>query len=299
MTAPLTMDPTLWRPPRYGALTGFPGFGSMQQPNIGANPSPGVTPTAPPFQPYVQNPATPGAVGNPSVTPGTGPNIGSPPPGTQYGPITPSQNIIGTSVLPKQSPGAATAQQDVLGNLNTVQNAPDRNALAQQTFGELSAQTEPDYQAALRAATQAGAAGGQLGSGMLTERLTSDPFGSSGLGLQRQKYLGNLAAELSTQSAGQTLQDRLSQLQAGQGVLGQLSGLDQQGYQDVLGERSYETGLSQQAYDNALAAAGLSQPNPLAANIANTYSGQAQGAYGNAGDLLRLLFQNQQPTVNQ
>src|SRR5690349_13226604 len=82
----------------------------------------------------------------------------------QYGSITPGNNLIGTSLLPGQSPDTANARGDVSQSLGGVLNSPDRNALAQQTFQELSAQSEPDYLASLRAAEQTGAGAGQLGS---------------------------------------------------------------------------------------------------------------------------------------
>lgn len=214
----------------------------------------------------------------------------------QYGSITPGNNLIGTSLLPGQSPDTGQARQDVSQSLNGVLNSPDRNALAQQTFQQLSAQTEPDYQAALRSAGQLGAGAGQLGSGMLNERLTSDPFGSSGLGIERQKYLGNLGQELATQSAGQTLQDRLNQLSAGQGVLGQFAGLDQQQLGDVVGERGYEQGLSNQAFDQNMA------QNQFLASLGGFGQATPGQLYGMGGDqgglggqLLGQILQNQRP----
>jgi hypothetical protein len=115
------------------------------------------------------------------------------------------------------------------------------------------------------------------------------------------------------------------QLGAQQGVLGQLSGLESQQYGQNLGnlgflqqERGYQQGLDQQALQNrvsqeqlqqqeqgqafgqqqdqanALAQYGLQDPNPLGNYIAQQYGQQGEGLQQNAGDLLRLLFQNQQ-----
>lgn len=212
----------------------------------------------------------------------------------QYGSITPGNNLIGTSLLGTPSGDTSQARTDVGNSLNGVLNSPDRNALAQQTFSEIAKQTEPDYQAALRSAGQVGAGAGQLGSGMLNERLTSDPFGSSGLGIERQKYLGNLGQEIATQSAGQTLQDRLNQLSAGQGVLGQFSGLDQTALGNAVGERGYEQGLSNQAFNQNMAQnqflaslGGFGQSSP------STLYGMGGDQGGMGGNLLQLLLQNQ------
>lgn len=271
--------------PRYGPVT-RPMVGQPQLPSPlgGGGPGPLIN-TVPP----------PGVGGGAVVDPGSaaGPTLPTGQP-AQYGAITPGNNLVGTSILPSPSPDTTAARGDVSKGLAGLQTAPDRGTLAQQTFQELSAQSEPDYQAALRAATQAGAAGGQLGSGMLTEALTSDPYGSTGLGLQRQKYLGNLSAELATSSAGQTLQDRLNQLSAGQGVLGQLSGLDQQALQNLTGERGYESGLSEQAFQNNL------QQNEMLASLGGfgsvtpqTLYGQGADLSGQGGSLLAMLLQNQ------
>lgn len=221
---------------------------------------------------------------------------GAIPNGVQYGSITPGNNLIGTSLLPGQSQDTGQARQDVSQSLGGVMNSPDRNALAQQTFSQIEQQTEPDYLASIRAAQQTGAGAGQLGSGMLNEKLTSDPFGASGLGIERQKYLGNLGQELATQSAGQTLQDRLNQLSAGQGVLGQLSGLDQQQLGNVVGERGYEQGLSNQAFDQNM------QQNQFLASLGGFGQSTPSTLYGMGGDqgglggqLLGQILQNQRP----
>lgn len=273
---------------RFGALTPQP------QPPTGGVVTPGTPPG--PGQPSIQSPP-PGGPSGPGM-PSIQPMVPSPQPsvgGAQYGAITPQNNLVGTSITPNPSPDTATARGDVSQGLASLQTAPDRNTLAQETFKELSAQTDPAYQASLRAATQAGAGAGRLGSGMLTEELTSDPYGASGLGLQRQQYLGNLGKEIATESAGQTLQDRLNQLSAGQGVLGQFSGLDQQSLNNLTGERGYEHGLSQEAFQNNM------QQNELLSQLGGfgqvtPQTSYAQGAdqAGQGGDLLRLLLQNKQ-----
>jgi hypothetical protein len=126
--------------------------------------------------------------------------------------------------------------------------------------------------------------------------------------------------------AGQQLGFGQSQLGAQQGLLGQLSGLESQQYGQNLGnlgflqqERGYQQGLDQQAVQNralqeqlqqqeqgqafgqqqdqanALAQYGLEGPNPLSQYIAQQYGQQGEQAQQGVGDLLKMLFQNQQP----
>lgn len=216
--------------------------------------------------------------------------------GTQFGPtaqptglLNQAQQQIGQAQLgPLQGFGqdVTQARQTTSNLLGSLTQSPDRSTLAGQTYQQLLAQTVPEYQAAARGIMQQAAAGGRLGSGMTSEALTSDPFGSSGLGLQLGKYQANLAKQLATESAGQTLQDRLSQLGAAQGVAQGLGGLDlsQQGLglqqgttaanlalgrgqalsglagqqfgmgqtqrEQMVGERGYQQGMDQQAIEN-------------------------------------------------
>jgi len=190
----------------------------------------------------------------------------APPGSTQFGP---NSNLIGTQLPTGLAPDTQTLR-------NQVTQAPDRGQLAQQTFQQLTDITEPQYQQDLRQVGQSAAQYGRLNSGLTTSELGD-------VGLQRQKYLGNLAQQLSTQSAGQTLQDRLSQL-------GALSGLDQQQYQNLTGERGYQAGQSQQAYNNALAASGLTGPSPVSLGIAGQYGQNAQGLYGGAGNIMAQIL---------
>lgn len=202
-----------------------------------------------PFQPKKKPPV-------PTMDPTTGQPtpVGAPQYGSLAGvqtqPFGPESNLIGTQFTPP--------------------TGPDRGALAAQTFQQLTDASAPQYQQDLRSVGQRAAQYGRIGSGVTTSELGD-------VALQRQKYLGNLAAQLATQSAGQTLADR------------QLT------YQDLLGERGYQQGTSQQAFDNALAAAGLTQPSTAALGIGEQYGANAQGAYAGTGNLLMQLLQQYGP----
>jgi hypothetical protein len=212
----------------------------------------------------------------------------------QYGPIStstfgPDQNLIGSQFTPGQSPGAQTAQGDVLANLQGLQNAPDQAALEQQQFQALAGQSNPIYQQNLRTVGQDAAKYGRIGSGVTTSQLGD-------VASNYNQYLGNTAAQLAASGAQQQYQNQLSGLGASQNVLGQLSGLDQQQYGNLVGERGYQQGLSQQAYGNAmgenslLASLGGFGGSPL--DSANYYSQQGQQGMGAGGDILSYLLKN-------
>ena len=202
-------------------------------------------------------------------------------------PFGPGNNLIGTQFNTGLSPEAQAAYGQIGQGIQGLQG-PDRQALANQTFQELTAQTQPQYQQDLRSVGQAAAQYGRLNSGLTTSQLGD-------VAQNRQQYLGNLAQQLSTQAAGQTLQDRLSALSGAEGGLGALQGADQTVLGNLQGERGYQQGLSQQAFNNALAAGGLTQPSPVALGIGSQYGQQAQGAYGSSGNLFQQLLRQYGP----
>ena len=130
--------------------------------------------------------------------------------GQQYGSVAPGS----------YTPGGDTSQvRDMvlraLGNANGV----DRSQLALNTFDLLQRQTEPQYQQELRQVGQRNAALGRLGAGMVTNELMD-------VTAQRQRDLAQAREQLANDAAGQTLADRLAQLNAASGVFGQFGGED-------------------------------------------------------------------------
>ena len=113
--------------------------------------------------------------------------------------------------------GQARAQtMQYLANLN----GPDRSKLASDQFALLEAQSQPGFENAQRQIGQKAAAFGRVGSGITTTELGD-------LGLQREKNLNQTKQQLSLDTAAQTLNDRLSQLNAAQGVTQGFGSLDQ------------------------------------------------------------------------
>jgi hypothetical protein len=170
-----------------------------------------------------------------------------------------------------------------MSQYGALANQPNRQALAEQSYQALANLDAANLGRDIQGAGQRAAQFGRLGSGMVTAE-TGDIFG------QHQAELANIKAQLAAGTAGQQLQDQLNRLGAAQGVTGQLAGLDTERYGQLAGERGYQAAQSQQAYNNALAAAGLTQPNPLATEIGGQYGQQGQNALAGAGNTLAQIF---------
>lgn len=174
--------------------------------------------------------------------------------------------------------------------------------------GDIFGQHEANL-AAIRANLAANTAGQEQGD--LLNRLGATQGVAQGLGgldLQRNQLGSNIG--LNQAEALQGLQGQ----QYGQG-LGNLGFLQQErGYQQGEEQRSIGNALQQyltqqgaqgQAFGqqqdqaNALGQYGFNLENPLANLIAQQYGEQGQSTIGGAGDLLRLLFQNQQAPTAQ
>jgi hypothetical protein len=102
------------------------------------------------------------------------------------------------------------------------------------------------------------------------------------------------------------------------GLAGQTFGNDLTNRNEIRNEREYQSGLEQKGIDNAfrqyeveqgslndqfgreyditrlMTMLGMDSPNALYGDVANTYAGQGADLQSGAGDLLKLLFQNQQ-----
>ena len=210
----------------------------------------------------------------------------------QYGPLTvgtsqfgPTQNLIGTQFTPQLSSGTQTAQQDVLNQLQGVQNAPS----VQDQFNALANQSNPIFQQNLRTVGQDAAKYGRIGSGLTTSQLGD-------VASNYNQYLANTAAQL----APQQFQQQLVALGASQSALGQLAGIDQTQYQNLLGERAYQQDLSQQAFNNNLAQTGQelgysglgTNPNAGIQDISNQYAQAGAGNLASGGNILAGVLQN-------
>lgn len=231
------------------------------------------------------------------------------------------QAIQGAQLGPLQplNPNVGQAEQATMSALGALGSAPNRQQLAEQEYGALANQDTANTQKLLQQAGQQNAAFGTLGSGMQAAGI-GDIFG------QHEANLGSIKAQLAAQTGGQIQSDLLNNVGAAQGVTSTLGGLGQgeqalglqqgqaqanlglaqggalagigsQQYGQNLGnlgfqqgQQRYQAGLSQQAYDNALAAAGLTQPSPLGAQIGGAYSNLGQQQMAGAGNTLATLF---------
>jgi hypothetical protein len=115
---------------------------------------------------------------------------------------------------------ALTAQLNgkVSGALDKVLDGPDRGKLAGDAYDQLVARSQPGYEHGLRDLGKRAAALGRVGAGMTTNELTD-------YGLTRERDLDMSRRELATQSAQQSIADRLAQLDATQRVSQGVGGL--------------------------------------------------------------------------
>lgn len=153
------------------------------------------------------------------------------------------EGIAGGSYTPGQDTTSARSQ--LMQQLTASGSAPDRGALAGSVFDRLVRDSEPQYQSDLRAVGQKNAALGRIGSGMVTSQLAD-------VSDSREKALASARGTLADSAAGLSLADRLAQLQATSGIVGQLGGEDRS-------NASVDMGLRNEARDERGAVANNAQ----------------------------------------
>jgi hypothetical protein len=217
----------------------------------------GLAPTPAPANP--QAPAripggglTPGAVANPvpgATTPTNNlPTLPPPPPApttqTPGAPFTPGDVATGSTVLPNggqrlnETQGAVDSAASGLAGV-------DRTKLAQQMFDTFAQSTQPAYDASLRDATRYAAGAGRIGSGDLR---TS--YGN--LANQRNQQLSTAQQQLTENALEGSIGDQFNKVSALAGLEGQQYGEGVDTNNQLRTERGYQTGLGQQAFDNAM-----------------------------------------------
>jgi hypothetical protein len=145
----------------------------------------------------------------------------------------PFQGIEGGSYNPSDE--AQQLRQRIMEQLENTGRL-DRGGLAMQAFDLMRTRSDPAFQQSLRQVGQKNAALGRLGSGMVTSDLMD-------VTAQRERDLGYAQRDMALEAAGLSLQDRLAQLNASQGVFGQFTGDDRAnaGFQmDLRNERRGE-----------------------------------------------------------
>jgi hypothetical protein len=240
----------------YGAISaarrkqggaGVPAITPPSAPAVPVQPvvQPGMT-AVQPVQPVLK---APGTIGDP-ITPApaiapTGPNIGIvPPPG---GLATPAVPYAETKTF---GPG---------DDLRTTQIAPGQQAnrykIAGERFDQFAQETEPEYMKAIRKATQAAAAHGRLGSGMLTTDY------------------GNLADRRASEM------DRVRRSFLTDALEGSI-GDDRYSREELRGERAYQHGLGRESIGDRITEAELGDRLATSGLQRRLAAGEAAGRLG-------------------
>ncbi len=118
------------------------------------------------------------------------------------------------------SADTAGVRSGLVKSLENLDTAPNRGELAAGQYDLLTRRSQPQFEQELRQVGQKAAALGRVGAGMTTSDLGT-------VQQRREEALANERQRLALEAAGLEMGDRLSRVQAGQGVLGQLGGLDE------------------------------------------------------------------------
>lgn len=270
--------------------------------------SPGILPGEQPGQPTVPVPSMPAPppntigqnftfqpfpVPNTTSVPATPVNFTP----VNYSPVAGPQTstgILQQALQALQSPDLGGLRSTLLNQVSGLANSPDRFDLAKQAFGTFASQTDPYFQADLRAGTDAAAGGGTLGSGMLNTSL-GNITDTRALQLQGERDT------LFQNALSQTLQDALNRIGASQSVYGGLSATDlakaqaQAGIgQDIFGQNLSASNFAAQQAATGLGANEFNSSGGLGAQQFNSQLQQqaAQSAFAQA--LARAQFGAQQ-----
>lgn len=235
----------------------------------------------PPTQPGVAQPGTQPITDQNLIPPGQ-PAVQPPAPqGTlPDGTFGPGSNLVNQQIGITPSAGTQQATSQLQQLLQRLGNQPSITDSASQLYQSLLGQAAPGFQAAGRSILQDAAANGRLGSGMTTEALTSDPFGSSGLGLQLGKYQAQLAQQLAGQLAPAQAQYGLAQLGAVGGAQNQLFGQDVANTNQQTQQQGYQAGLAQEDFNNQLQNALLGLQGQNQNFNQNLATAEAEGGLG-------------------
>jgi hypothetical protein len=105
-------------------------------------------------------------------------------------------------------------------SLEQAMQGPDRAGLAADAYKLMEERSRPEFDQRVRGLGQQTAALGRIGSGIYGSNLTD-------LNAERERELGLNRRELANSAAGQSLQDRLAQLDASRGIGESFAGMDQ------------------------------------------------------------------------
>ena len=255
----------------------------LQRQRAAAAPAPGtpVTPPPPPPLPTTSMTTTSttggraGTLASPTAArdatggvPATTPQLSSAAPAGAY---KSSDVDIGSRILPNADPRLANLRGLVDAAAGGLANV-DRVQLAKDAFNTFKSESDPAYKADLDLAEQYGAAGGQVGSGMLRTK-----FGN--LALQRARDLQNEQDRLIQGATEGSIADAFNKFGALSGAEGQVYGENANDRNELRGERGYQVSLEQQAFERALQSYEVGQqgnPSDYLLQMAKQYGGSPE-----------------------
>ena len=316
-TAPVAKPPAIGGISSGGSTAQGPGAPAPAQPstsNAPPTPAPTYVPPPPPVGGQTAPAGTPASNGGQTsgVAPaGTSPNLATammgsapsssgqanpvtgavaPSTSSQFAPVTPNQNLIGSQI--NLTPSAATQQSgQQLSNLASNLSNPDAyQQAAQGSFNTFAQQSDPAYQASIRQATAQAAANGGIGSGAL-----STTYGN--LANQRDLQLEGMQQTAQQNALANQENYQLSQLGALQGVNSQQFGQNVASTSQLDQQQNFQQGLQQQAIANS------ANQTTLEGQLQNQNFNQqlALGEFGYSGnpDLMSSQLANQYGQVGQ
>jgi hypothetical protein len=166
--------------------------------------------------------------------------------GTQGAPGTykPSDVAIGATILPNASSRLSGLQGLVDAQTGKLAQV-DRTKLAEDMFNQFAEATDPAYKLAMRRATEAGAHAGRIGSGQLrTQYGTLAGDRARELDLAKRGFMGDALKG--------SIDDEFRKFGALSGFEDQLFGQEARTRGELRGERGYQGGLEEQAFQRAL-----------------------------------------------
>src|ERR1051325_10859471 len=208
----------------------------MQTPGPTSAPRPAPTSPAQ-ISPSPANPLS--GIVNPSAT-----SLAPPTSPTSTPPFTSKDVGIASTVLPNPS-ARLSGLQSMVDQATSGVAGVDRNKLALDQWQQFAEGTNPEYQAALRSATQRAAGAGRIGSGMLRT-----DYGN--LANQRAQQLDLAKRGYMSDALKGSIEDQFRKAGLLSGLEGQLFGQEQSQRGELRGERGYQGSLEEQAYQRAL-----------------------------------------------
>lgn len=173
------------------------------------------------------------------------PSVPSGPPNPYMTDFGPGNDLRFQQINPQGDPRLGRTQGAVDAATQALSGGPDRTALANDLFSNFISQSDPGFQQNLREITQRQAAGGRLGSGMYGSNLVDATT-------QRQNQITGYGKQLAYDTANGTINDQFNRVNTLAGLEGQQYGQNAGQRNELRGERTYQSGVAQQAQNDAI-----------------------------------------------